>query len=142
MKIVEDYLDEVCSYVKKGPFRRTIRRELGTYMEDCMSDRMSQGMNEKEAAEYAISQMGDAKRTGESLNEQYVVRPNYKIIFCVLGMFFLHLMMKCPFDFSWTDISFVILSVIGGTGLFWLLSKIDSEKYFFIIKYIYLHLLF
>ena len=47
MKTVQEYLDEVCGTISCIPYRRTIRRELKSHMEDSITKKKAQGMDTK-----------------------------------------------------------------------------------------------
>lgn len=58
MKTVQEYLDEVCGTISCIPYRRTIRRELKSHMEDSITKKKAQGMDPKEAVRQTISELG------------------------------------------------------------------------------------
>lgn len=68
-KLVNDYLDNVCSNIKNTRMHNEIREELLCHIEDRFLSNLDNGLNEKEAIENAVTIMGDYKKIGEDLDK-------------------------------------------------------------------------
>lgn len=68
-KLVNDYLDNVCSNIRNARMHSEIREELLCHIEDRFLSNLDNGLNEKEAIENAVTIMGDYKKIGEDLDK-------------------------------------------------------------------------
>lgn len=139
MEIIEDYLDEVCGYIKNAAYRRAVRRELQNHMEDSME--CTGNVDRREAAELAVAEMGDAREMGSRLNSRFPVRPDIRLILYILGIFFLYTIADMAANgaagFSMTEM-FVTLFAYGiSVCLFLFIKSIDLEGNYRLIKYLY-----
>lgn len=68
---MEEYLDSICNNIKCVTFRKTIRRELQTHMEEAFETELSNGLNQIDAELKVISEMGDPDVIGKQLIRKY-----------------------------------------------------------------------
>lgn len=137
METVEKYLDEVCSYITNVPYRRAVRRELESHMEEAIDAAMADGATRQEAVYRAVSQMGDARETGCRLDRQFSVRPDYRLVLYILGIFLLHTAASVNIQFSPAEAFLTFFSLGGCVLLFPALKRFDLEGNYYLIKYLY-----
>lgn len=137
MQIVEEYLDEVCSYIKYTPYRRAVRRELNNHIEDSIDAALSNGTEHEEAVKQAVIELGDAQEIGCKLNKQFTIRPSYRLVLYILGVYFLYIAASADINFSLAE-TLLTLSAFGGCLLlFHVLKRTDPEGNYHLIKYFY-----
>lgn len=67
----QEYLDEVCSYVKWKQVHGAIRAELAAHMEDIRETLKGEGIAEDEASRRAAEEMGSSELVGRQMNRAY-----------------------------------------------------------------------
>lgn len=67
----DKYLKELTKRIENSAVRREIMREYKDHIEDCKETLMELGMNEEEAEEEAVKQMGDPASAGREMNRLY-----------------------------------------------------------------------
>lgn len=80
----KDFLNQVCDQIKYKPARMEISNELGIHISELKDEYINTGMNELEAEEKAISQMGPAKVIGKQLNKVHKPKLNWQILLLVV----------------------------------------------------------
>ena len=65
---IKDFLENVCNEIKYKPIRKDISEELELHIQDIKEEYIASGMNDNEAEEKAVSNMGDAEEIGKKLN--------------------------------------------------------------------------
>lgn len=68
---VNEFLEEVLSYIKLPFVKDDIKLELESHVLDKISDYMAQGYNQERAQQQALADMGDPKEIGTELNRQH-----------------------------------------------------------------------
>lgn len=66
---IKEFLNEVCEQIKYKPIRSEIAEELESHLEEAKQHGIEEGMEEVEAEEIAIKQMGEAQEIGKKLNK-------------------------------------------------------------------------
>ena len=110
---IKEFLNAVCEQIKYKPIRNSISEELENHIEESKENYIEEGMQEKEAEEKAITQMGNAEEIGKKINKIHKPKLNWKLL--------------------------IILIVLLGFGFlvaFTRETKIVSYKFDFIAKYI------
>lgn len=110
---IKEFLNIVCEQIKYKPIRNSISEELKNHIEESKENYIKDGLDEKEAEEKAITQMGDAEEIGKKLNKIHKPKLNWKLL--------------------------IILIVLLGFGFlvaFTRETKIVSYKFDFIARYI------
>ncbi|WP_368488255.1 FtsW/RodA/SpoVE family cell cycle protein [Clostridium sp. BJN0013] len=77
---IDDYINKICSHVRCKQAHNEIREELLDHFQEKIKDMIADGMEEKEAIEKSILQMGDAEVIGKQLNESHKVAQEVWII--------------------------------------------------------------
>ena len=89
---IKEFLNIVCEQIKYKPIRNSISEELKKHIEESKENYIKEGVDEKEAEEKAITQMGDAEEIGKSLNKIHKPKLDWKlliILIVLLGFGFL-----------------------------------------------------
>ena len=86
---IKEFLNTVCEQIKYKPIRNSISEELENHIEESKENYIRDGLEEKEAEEKAITQMGNAEIIGKELNKIHRPRLDWKllIILAVLLIF-------------------------------------------------------
>ena len=110
---IKEFLNAVCEQIKYKPIRNSISEELENHIEESKENYIRDGLEEKEAEEKAITQMGNAEEIGKKLNKIHKPKLDWKLL--------------------------IILIVLLGFGFlvaFTRETKIVSYKFDFIARYI------
>lgn len=110
---IKEFLNTVCEQIKYKPIRNSISEELENHIEESKENYIEEGMQEEEAEEKAIAQMGNAEEIGKKLNKIHKPKLDWKLL--------------------------IILIVLLGFGFlvaFTRETKIVSYKFDFIARYI------
>lgn len=67
--IIEEYLDEVCSYIRFKEVHLEIKEEIRCHIEEFVEEFVDRGMGKEEALKKAIKAMGGSDIVGERLNK-------------------------------------------------------------------------
>lgn len=89
---IKEFLNTVCEQIKYKPIRNSISEELENHIEESKENYIEEGMQEEEAEEKAITQMGNAEEIGKNLNKIHKPKLNWKlliILIVLLGFGFL-----------------------------------------------------
>lgn len=89
---IKEFLNTVCEQIKYKPIRNSISEELENHIEESKENYIEEGMQEEEAEEKAITQMGSAEEIGKSLNKIHRPKLDWKlliILIVLLGFGFL-----------------------------------------------------
>lgn len=82
----KEFLNTVCEQIKYKPIRNSISEELENHIQESKEDYIEEGMQEKEAEEKAIAQMGDAEEIGKRLNKIHKPKLDWKLVIISLIM--------------------------------------------------------
>ena len=83
---IKCFLNNVCKEIKYKPARKDISEELEVHIQEIKKDYISDGMNEKEAEEKAVSQMGKAEDIGRQLNRIHKPHLDWKLLILIVGI--------------------------------------------------------
>lgn len=89
---IKEFLNTVCEQIKYKPIRNSISEELENHIEESKENYIRDGLEEKEAEEKAIVQMGNAEEIGKKLNKIHKPKLDWKlliILIVLLGLGFL-----------------------------------------------------
>ena len=118
---IKEFLNAVCEQIKYKPIRNSISEELENHIEESKENYIEEGMQEEEAEEKAIAQMGNAEEIGKKLNKIHKPKLDWKlliILIVLLGFGFLVAftretkIVSYKFDFIARYIS---SAIVGGT---------------------------
>ena len=82
----KEFLNNVCKEIKYKPANRPIFEEKEAHIEELKNDNLCKGLSEEQAEEYAVEQMGDAKKIGKRLNKIHRPKLDWKLIILILIM--------------------------------------------------------
>ena len=77
---IKHFLDKVCNEIKYEPVKTEISEELKLHIQEIKEDYQKQGIEEKEAEEKAVSQMGVAEDIGRKLNKIHKPKLDWKLL--------------------------------------------------------------
>ncbi|MCH5138369.1 FtsW/RodA/SpoVE family cell cycle protein [Clostridiaceae bacterium UIB06] len=77
---IDEYINKICSRVRYKQAHNEIKEELLGHLEEKIEDLIAEGMDEKEAVEKSLLQMGDAEVIGKQLNESHKAVPEVWLI--------------------------------------------------------------
>ena len=80
---INDFLNDVCRQIKYKPIREEIAQEIKSHVEESKENYMEKGIQEKEAEEKAILQMGNAEEIGKKLNKIHKPKFNLSLFIIV-----------------------------------------------------------
>lgn len=111
-----EYLKTVCGEVRWQRSHNTISRELLGHLEDQKSACMAEGMNESEAEQKAILEMGDPVAVGSELNSAYRPKTDWNlllitVVFLIVGICSRLMMTGIESNFSLVD---TMIGLAGG----------------------------
>ena len=81
---IKKFLNIVCQEIKYEPAKDGIAEELKLHIQEIKEDYMNNGMQEQEAEEKAVSQMGVAKDIGKSLNKIHRPKLDWKLLILIV----------------------------------------------------------
>lgn len=102
---IKEFLDNVCERIKYKPIRVEIREELENHIEEKKEMYIEYGLEEKQAEERAVEQMGNAEEIGKKLDKIHKPRLDWKtvlfvLVLVVIGIIVYYLRQKY-YDTSW-----------------------------------------
>lgn len=80
----KNFLNNVCKEIKYNPVKQGIAEELKLHIQEMKEEYINNGMNEAEAEEKAVSQMGEAEEIGKQLNKIHRPKLDWKLLFLIL----------------------------------------------------------
>ena len=83
---IREFLENVCEQIKYKPIRNEISEELKDHIEENMEAYVLEGVQEKEAEEKAIEQMGNAEEIGKKLNKIHRPKLDWKLLIIVIAV--------------------------------------------------------
>lgn len=89
---IKEFLNTVCEQIKYKTIRNSISEELENHIKESKENYIQDGLEEREAEEKAIIQMGSAEKIGKSLNKIHRPKLDWKlliILIILLGFGFL-----------------------------------------------------
>ncbi|MGG7079160.1 FtsW/RodA/SpoVE family cell cycle protein [Clostridium sardiniense] len=142
-KLVNDYLDNVCSNIKNTRMHNEIRAELLCHIEDRFLSNLDKGSDEEGAIENAVTIMGDYRKVGEDLNKIHKPSIEWGILISTLLILSIGLV-SLTFTSNYLDVrelyinKSIIFSFIGIVSLFlcssfnYIKLKVSSKKIYII----------
>lgn len=125
---IKSFLNTVCEQIKYKPIRPGISEELEQHINDVKEEYIAKGMEDNEAEEKAVLQMGDAEDIGKKLNKIHKPRLDWKLIIliCILigfGVFATIIKEKSNSIFGMTanvrnTIEYIILGILLSIGIY------------------------
>lgn len=81
---IKGFLNKVCQEIKYEPARKGISEELELHIQDIKENHMNNGIQEIEAEEKAVSQMGVPEEIGKKLNKIHRPKLDWKLLILIL----------------------------------------------------------
>lgn len=81
---IKNFIEKVCNEIKYKPVRKEISEELQTHIEEIKQNNIKNGMQEKEAEEKAINQMGEAEEIGKKLNKIHKPKLDWQLLILII----------------------------------------------------------
>ena len=79
-KMVDEYINNVCSLVKNKKVHESIKEELISHIEEIVEEYIADGKSEEEAIKEALIQMGSFNIVGSSLNKVHKAAPDWILV--------------------------------------------------------------
>lgn len=83
---IKEFISKVCEEIKYEPVRKGISEELTSHIQDIKEEYISKGIQEKEAEEKAVSQMGVAEDIGKKLNKIHKPKLDWKLLLLITAL--------------------------------------------------------
>jgi len=125
---IRNFLDEVCSQIKYKPVRNEISEEIKTHIEEIKLDYINNGMNEKDAEQKAVNQMGKAEEIGKRLNKIHRPKLDWKLLvllIILIGFEIYIVVLKGP---TIDELKYIIFYTIAGIMLSFAIYFFDYRK--------------
>ncbi|MBU3200440.1 FtsW/RodA/SpoVE family cell cycle protein [Clostridium estertheticum] len=74
---INEYIDNICSYVKFKGAHKEIKEELLSHIEDIVDENNERGLSDVESTSAAIKRMGDGEAIGKQLNIAHKGTPDW-----------------------------------------------------------------
>lgn len=128
--LIKDFLENVCNEIKYKPIRNDISEELSLHIQEQKEEYIKYGLEEKNAEERAVSNMGDAQEIGKKLNK--IHRPKFDwiltlLVLILIGFGFLIITIRgkqevdtISFNYLQRPILFFALGLIISIGIYFL----------------------
>lgn len=94
----DDYIEQVCSYIKFPLIRKKAANELMNHIDDKVFEYVHLGVDSKEAGLRAIEEMGASEEVGRSINNLYTPQINKIFIAAIIVMLTVGLVLRCYMD--------------------------------------------
>ena len=120
---IREFLNTVCKEIKYKPVRNGIAEELKIHIEDIKEDYMNSGMEEQEAEEKAVAQMGTAEEIGRQLNKIHRPKLDWKLLLLIailigFGLFVAVLKQSVNYNYIVKTIIYMIVGVGLSVGIY------------------------
>lgn len=138
---IEGFLNRVCQEIKYEPVRKGIAEELEVHIQDIKEGYINNGMQEMEAEEKAVSQMGVAEDIGKKLNKIHRPKLDWKLLLLVLilmGFGMLVAILKQPLmndNYIGSTISYMLIGSVLSLGIYFF-NYIKMKNYSNVIYFV------
>lgn len=83
---IKEFINKVCKEIKYEPVRKGISEELTSHIQDLKEEYLNNGINEQEAEQKAVSQMGIAEDIGKKLNKIHKPKLDWKLLLLIIAL--------------------------------------------------------
>ena len=83
---IKEFINSVCKEIKYEPVRKGISEELTSHIQDKKEEYINNGINEQEAEQKAVSQMGVAEEIGKNLNKIHKPKLDWKLLLLIIAL--------------------------------------------------------
>lgn len=121
---VKEFLNIVCGEIKYKPVRNGIAEELETHIQDIKEEYMEKGIEEQQAEEKAVLQMGNAEEIGKKLNKIHKPKLDWKLLILVIVLIAFGILVAVLKQININDSSlgetiiYMLFSVAIGIGVY------------------------
>jgi len=124
--MIENYLKEVCSYIKNKDVHKDISDEIGNHISEIVDECIDEGFEEVEAINKAIKRIGSAYECGIKLNKLHRAKPDMTtiilaIVLATIGIVTMYSMgenSSVVYISSFNNIIGLIIGGIIGVGIY------------------------
>ena len=129
---------------------KDISEELEVHIQEIKKDYISDGMNEKEAEEKAVSQMGKAEDIGRQLNRIHKPHLDWKLLILIVILMGFNLLISVLKEstkndnYLWSTIIYMLIGIIISIGIYFFdyrKLKKHKENHLYFIKDLMLELI-
>ncbi|NRT87367.1 FtsW/RodA/SpoVE family cell cycle protein [Clostridium beijerinckii] len=116
---IENYLKEVCSYIKNKDVHQEISEEIRNHISEIADEYINDGLEEVESIDKAIERFGSAYECGTRLNKVHRAKPDIITIMLAMalasiGVFAMYSMSENSSTFYESTFNNIIGLIIGG----------------------------
>ncbi len=123
---IENYLKEVCSYIKNKDVHQEISEEIRNHISEIADEYINDGLEEVESIDKAIERFGSAYECGARLNKVHRAEPDITTIILAMalasiGIFTMYSMSEnssAVYDLAFNNIIGLIIGGIIGLGIY------------------------
>ena len=121
---IKHFLDRVCDEIKYEPVKPGISEELKLHIQEIKEDYQNQGMEEKEAEEKAVAQMGIAEEIGKKLNKIHKPKLDWKLLLLIVILMIFGIVVSILKQSTINDsyiestIIYMIVGILLGIGIY------------------------
>lgn len=121
---VKEFLNTVCQEIKYKPVRNGITEELKAHIQDIKEDYIDKGIEEQQAEEKAVLQMGNAREIGKKLNKIHRPKLDWKLLILLvilIGFGILVAFLKQPIMNDYyigKTLLYMIIGIAIGIGIY------------------------
>jgi len=136
---IENYLKEVCSYIKNKDVHQEILEEIRNHISEIADEYISDGLEEVESIDKAIERFGSAYECGARLNKVHRAKPDITTIILAMalasiGIFTMYSMSEnssAVYDLAFNNIIGLIIGGIIGLGIYFFdYRKLKKYSYY------------
>lgn len=135
---IKEFINKVCQEIKYEPVRKGISEELTSHIQVIKEEYINKGIQEKEAEEKAVAQMGIAEDIGRNLNKIHKPKLDWKLLILIIalmgfGVFISVIKQETMNNYNLGNtIVYMILGIVLSIGVYFYDYK-KLRKYSFII---------
>ncbi|NMF05043.1 FtsW/RodA/SpoVE family cell cycle protein [Clostridium beijerinckii] len=136
---IENYLKEVCSYIKNKDVHQEISDEIRNHISEIADEYINDGLEEVESIDKAIERFGSAYECGTRLNKVHRAKPDITTIILAMalasiGIFTMYSMSEnssAVYDLALNNIIGLIIGGIIGIGIYFFdYRKLKKYSYY------------
>lgn len=136
---IENYLKEVCSYIRNKDVHQEISEEIRNHISEIADEYINDGLEEVESIDKAIERFGSAYECGARLNKVHRAKPDITTIILAMalasiGIFTMYSMSEnssAVYDLAFNNIIGLIIGGIIGIGIYFFdYRKLKKYSYY------------
>ncbi|MCI9016559.1 MAG: FtsW/RodA/SpoVE family cell cycle protein [Clostridia bacterium] len=120
---IKDFLKIVCKQIKYIPAREEIKQELQEHMQEMKQEYINNGIQEKQAEQKVVLQMGKAEVIGKRLNKIHKPKLDWKLLILIViligyGLLVAILKTNVNYNYIKNNIIYIILGSFISIGIY------------------------